>query len=82
MIIIFIHLTLVLLRVRLLKIDLAEAIIASGAALVGPAPCLHGGNCHISRLESPSYAWNYVWNFWLCDYDFCRSHSNLAAQLK
>ena len=38
MIIIIVHLTLVLLGARLLKIDLAEAIIASGAALVGPAP--------------------------------------------
>lgn len=36
--IIFTHLALVLLGARLLKIDLAEAIIASGAALVGPAP--------------------------------------------
>ena len=38
MIIIIVHLALVLLGARLLKIDLAEAIIASGAALVGPAP--------------------------------------------
>jgi len=38
MVIICIHLGLVLLGARLLKIDLAEAIIASGAALVGPAP--------------------------------------------
>jgi uncharacterized membrane protein len=38
MIIIFVHLALVLLSARLLKIDLAEAIVASGAALVGPAP--------------------------------------------
>jgi uncharacterized membrane protein len=37
MIIIFVHLALVLLGARLLKIDLAEAIVASGAALVGPA---------------------------------------------
>ena len=38
MIIIFVHLGLVLLGARLLRIDLAEAIVASGAALVGPAP--------------------------------------------
>jgi uncharacterized membrane protein len=38
MIIILVHLTIVLLGARLLKIDLAEAVIASGAALVGPAP--------------------------------------------
>ena len=38
MIIIFVHLSLVLLGAKLLKIDLAEAIVASGAALVGPAP--------------------------------------------
>ena len=38
MIIILLHLALVLLGARLLKIDLAEAIVASGAALVGPAP--------------------------------------------
>jgi uncharacterized membrane protein len=38
MIIILVHLTLVLVGARLLKIDLAEAIVASGAALVGPAP--------------------------------------------
>ena len=38
MINIIVHLALVLLGARLLKIDLAEAIIASGAALVGPAP--------------------------------------------
>ena len=37
MIIIFVHLALVLLGARLLKIDLAEAIVASAAALVGPA---------------------------------------------
>ena len=37
MLIIFIHLALVLLSARLLKIDLAEAIVASAAALVGPA---------------------------------------------
>jgi uncharacterized membrane protein len=37
MMIIFIHLALVLLGARLLKIDLAEAIVASAAALVGPA---------------------------------------------
>ena len=36
--IILVHLGLVLLGARLLKIDLAEAVIASGAALVGPAP--------------------------------------------
>ena len=38
MIIILVHLSLVLLGAHLLKIDLAEAIVASGAALVGPAP--------------------------------------------
>jgi uncharacterized membrane protein len=38
MIIILVHLLLVLVGARLLKIDLAEAIVASGAALVGPAP--------------------------------------------
>lgn len=37
MLIILIHLALVLLSARLLKIDLAEAIVASSAALVGPA---------------------------------------------
>ena len=37
MLIILIHLALVLLSARLLKIDLAEAIVASAAALVGPA---------------------------------------------
>ena len=37
MIIILVHLALVLLGARLLKIDLAEAIVASAAALVGPA---------------------------------------------
>ncbi len=37
MLIIFIHLGLVLLGARLLKIDLAEAVVASSAALVGPA---------------------------------------------
>ena len=37
MIIIFVHLTLVLVGARLLKIRLDEAIVASGAALVGPA---------------------------------------------
>ena len=38
LIIIFVHLSVVLLCARLLKIELPEAIIASGAALVGPAP--------------------------------------------
>ncbi|MGI9295155.1 MAG: DUF819 domain-containing protein [Pseudomonadales bacterium] len=38
MIIIFVHLAVVLSVARLLKVDLAEAIIASAAALVGPAP--------------------------------------------
>lgn len=38
MTIIFIHLSIVLVAAKLLKIDLAEAIVASGAALVGPAP--------------------------------------------
>ena len=37
MIIILVHLALVLLAARLLKIDLAEAVVASGAALVGPS---------------------------------------------
>ena len=37
MAIILIHLALVLLVARLMKIDLAEAIVASGAALVGPS---------------------------------------------
>ena len=37
MIIIFVHLTLVLVGARLLNIRLDEAIVASGAALVGPA---------------------------------------------
>lgn len=35
--IILIHLVLVLIVARLLKVDLAEAVVASGAALVGPA---------------------------------------------
>jgi uncharacterized membrane protein len=38
MLIIVIHLAIVLAMARLLKVDLAEAVIASGAALVGPAP--------------------------------------------
>ena len=38
LIIIFVHLSMVLVCARLLKIGLPEAIIASGAALVGPAP--------------------------------------------
>ena len=38
LIIIFIHLSVVLFFARLLKIELPEAIIASAAALVGPAP--------------------------------------------
>ncbi len=37
MIIILVHLTVVLVAARLLKVDLAEAVVASGAALVGPA---------------------------------------------
>ncbi len=37
MIIIVIHLAIVLIAARLLKIDLAEAVVASGAALVGPS---------------------------------------------
>ena len=37
MFIIFVHLSIVLLFARMFKIDLADAIIASGAALVGPA---------------------------------------------
>jgi uncharacterized membrane protein len=36
MTIILVHLTIVLLAARILKIDLAEAVVASGAALVGP----------------------------------------------
>ena len=38
LIIIFVHLSMVLVCARLLKIGLPEAIIAAGAALVGPAP--------------------------------------------
>jgi len=38
MIIIVIHIAIVLSVAKLLKVDLAEAIVASGAALVGPAP--------------------------------------------
>jgi uncharacterized membrane protein len=38
MLIIIVHLTILLAVARLLKVDLAEAIVASGAALVGPAP--------------------------------------------
>ena len=38
MAILVIHLILVLAAARLLKIDLAEAVVAAGAALVGPAP--------------------------------------------
>jgi uncharacterized membrane protein len=37
MIIILVHLTIVLVGAKLLKIQLDEAIVASGAALVGPA---------------------------------------------
>ncbi len=37
MIIILVHLVLVLIAARVLKVDLAEAVVASGAALVGPA---------------------------------------------
>ena len=37
MFIIIVHLLIVLLAAKLLKVDLAEAIVASGAALVGPA---------------------------------------------
>jgi len=37
MTIILVHLALVLLVAKLLKVDLAEAIVASGAALVGPS---------------------------------------------
>jgi uncharacterized membrane protein len=37
MLIIIVHLTIVLGMARLMKVDLAEAIVASGAALVGPA---------------------------------------------
>jgi uncharacterized membrane protein len=35
--IIFVHLTIVLIFAKLFKVDLADAIVASGAALVGPA---------------------------------------------
>lgn len=38
LIILVVHLLLVLVAAKLLKIDLAEAIVGSGAALVGPAP--------------------------------------------
>lgn len=38
MMIIIIHLCVLLIVAKLIKVDLAEAIIASGAALVGPAP--------------------------------------------
>lgn len=38
MLIILMHIGFVLLAARLLRIDLAEAIVASGACLVGPAP--------------------------------------------
>jgi uncharacterized membrane protein len=38
MLIIVIHLTVLMFVARLIKVDLAEAIIASGACLVGPAP--------------------------------------------
>ncbi len=38
MLIILIHLVLVLSAARFMKVDLAEAVVASGAALVGPAP--------------------------------------------
>lgn len=38
MIILAVHLVVVLLGAKLLKVDLAEAVIASGAAFVGPAP--------------------------------------------
>ena len=37
MFIVFVHLTIVLVAARVMKVDLAEAIVASGAALVGPA---------------------------------------------
>lgn len=38
MLIITVHLVVVLIVAKLIKVDLAEAIVASGAALVGPAP--------------------------------------------
>ena len=38
MMIIAIHLLLLLVVARLIKVDLAEAVVASGACLVGPAP--------------------------------------------
>ena len=37
MFIIFVHIAIVLAAAKLMKVDLAEAIVASGAALVGPA---------------------------------------------
>lgn len=51
MLIILIHLALVLLGARLFKIDLAEAIVASGAALVGPA---------VTAAIATSKGWNHL----------------------
>ena len=51
MLIITIHLALVLLGARLLKIDLAEALVASGAALVGPA---------VTAAIATSKGWNHL----------------------
>jgi uncharacterized membrane protein len=51
MLIIIIHLALVLLGAKLLKIDLAEAIVASAAALVGPA---------VTAAIATSKGWNHL----------------------
>lgn len=51
MLIIVIHLVVVLIGARLLKIDLAEAIVASGAALVGPA---------VTAAIATSKGWNHL----------------------
>jgi uncharacterized membrane protein len=51
MLIILIHLALVLLGAKLLKIDLAEAIVASAAALVGPA---------VTAAIATSKGWNHL----------------------
>ncbi|MFT5332617.1 MAG: putative membrane protein [Halioglobus sp.] len=51
MIIILIHLAVVLLGAKLLKIDLAEALVASAAALVGPA---------VTAAIATSKGWNHL----------------------
>ncbi len=51
MIIIVIHLAVVLLGAKLLKIDLAEALVASAAALVGPA---------VTAAIATSKGWNHL----------------------